>query len=115
MVFGNPQFLTLLILVPFAALFLAWASKQRSKALGRLGESALIKRLTANINWKGRRWQTAFSLGALTLLIITVARPQWGTEVREIDQEGLQVMIALEVSQSIMAEDNQPNRLARAK
>ncbi|GMQ78748.1 MAG: VWA domain-containing protein [Anaerolineae bacterium] len=115
MVFGNPQFLTLLILVPFTALFLAWASKQRSKALDRLGENALIKRLTANINWKGRRWQTALSLVALTLLIIAVARPQWGTEVREIEQEGLQVMIALDVSQSMMAEDIKPNRLSRAK
>jgi len=115
MVFGNPQFLTLLILVPLAALFLLWASKQRSKALESLGENALIKRLTANINWRGRRWQTAFSLAALTLLIITAARPQWGTEVREIDQEGLQVMIALDVSQSMMAEDIKPNRLERAK
>ena len=115
MVFGNPQFLTLLILVPFAALFLIWASKQRSKALDRLGENALIKRLTANINWRGRRWQTVLSLTALTLLIITAARPQWGTEVREIDQEGLQVMIALDVSQSMMAEDIKPNRLERAK
>ena len=115
MVFGNPQFLTFLILVPFAALFLIWASKQRSKALDRLGENALIKRLTANINWRGRRWQTVLSLTALTLLIITAARPQWGTEVREIDQEGLQVMIALDVSQSMMAEDIKPNRLERAK
>ena len=115
MVFGNPQFLILLILVPLAALFLLWASKQRSKALESLGEHALIKRLTANINWRGRRWQTALSLAALTLLIITAARPQWGTEVREIDQEGLQVMIALDVSQSMMAEDIKPNRLERAK
>jgi len=115
MVFGNPQFLTLLVLVPFAALFLAWANKKRSEALDRLGENALIKRLTANINWRGRRWQTALSLVALTLLIIAVARPQWGTEVREIEQEGLQVMIALDVSQSMIAEDIKPNRLARAK
>ena len=79
MVFGNPQFLTLLILVPMAALFLAWASKQRSKALETLGERAMIRRLTANINWRGRRWQTVFGLAALTLMIITASRPQWGT------------------------------------
>ena len=115
MVFGNPQFLSLLILVPLAALFLTWASKHRTKSLERLGEKAMIKRLTANINWRGRRWQTVFGLTALTLLIITAARPQWGTEVREIDQEGLQVMIALDVSQSMMAEDIKPSRLARAK
>jgi Ca-activated chloride channel family protein len=115
MVFAHPQFLMLLILVPLTALLIAWAGKKRNQALNRLGDDKLIHRLTATINWRGRRWQTALSLIALSLLIITLARPQWGTEVREIDQEGLQVMIALDVSQSMMAEDIKPNRLERAK
>jgi Ca-activated chloride channel family protein len=116
MQFAQPQFLLLgLILIPAAALFLLWAKRQQKKALNRLGDQTLIQRLTANINWSGRRWQTLLQLTALALLIIALARPQWGSEVREIEQEGLQVVVALDVSQSMLAEDVQPTRLDRAK
>ncbi|MFO7680646.1 MAG: VWA domain-containing protein, partial [Chloroflexota bacterium] len=54
-------------------------------------------------------------LAALALAIVAIARPQWGTEVQTVEQEGLQVMVALDVSQSMLAEDTKPNRLARAK
>ena len=52
---------------------------------------------------------------ALGMFIIAIARPQWGAEVREVNQEGLQVVIALDVSQSMLAEDIKPTRLERAK
>lgn len=115
MQFANPQFLIGLLLVPAAGLFFYWAGRQQKQAISRLGEQTLIRRLSANINWRGRRWQTLLWLGALTLFIITLARPQWGSEVREIEQEGLQVFIALDVSQSMMAQDIKPSRLDRAK
>lgn len=83
--------------------------------MARLGDPALIGRLSANINWRGRRWQNIFRLLALTLMIVALARPQWGSEVREIQQEGLQVMVALDVSQSMLAQDIKPSRLDRAK
>jgi Ca-activated chloride channel family protein len=116
MQFAQPQFLLLgLILIPAAALFLLWAKRQQKKALNRLGDNRLIQRLSANINWSGRRWQTLLQLTALAFLIIALARPQWGSEVREIEQEGLQVVVALDVSQSMLAEDVKPTRLDRAK
>lgn len=116
MQFAQPQFLLLgLILIPAAALFLLWAKRQQKKALNRLGDQTLIQRLSANINWRGRRWQTLLLLTALAFLIIALARPQWGSEVREIEQEGLQVIVALDVSQSMLAEDVKPTRLDRAK
>ena len=116
MQFAQPQFLLLgLILIPAAALFLLWAMRQQKKALNRLGDNTLIQRLSANINWSGRRWQTLLQLTALAFLIIALARPQWGSEVREIEQEGLQVIVALDVSQSMLAEDVKPTRLDRAK
>ena len=97
MQFAQPQFLLLgLIIIPAAALFLLWARRQQKKALNRLGDPTLIQRLSANINWSGRRWQTLLQLAALSLLIIALARPQWGSEVREIEQEGLQVIVALD-------------------
>ena len=116
MQFAQPQFLLFgLILIPAAALFLLWTKRQQKKALNRLGDQTLIQRLSANINWSGRRWQTLLQLSALAFLMIALARPQWGSEVREIEQEGLQVIIALDISQSMLAEDVQPTRLDRAK
>ncbi|MDX1417421.1 MAG: VWA domain-containing protein [Candidatus Promineifilaceae bacterium] len=116
MQFAQPQFLYLgLILIPAVGLFLLWAKRQQRKALDRLGNKNLIQRLSANINWTGRRWRVALWLVALTMVMFALARPQWGSEVREVEQEGLQVMVALDVSQSMLAEDIKPSRLDRAK
>lgn len=115
MTFAHPQFLIALLLVPAAAVFLLWAGRQREQAIARLGEASLIQRLSAAVNWRGRRWQAGLTLFALAMLIVAIARPQWGSEVQAIDQEGLQVMVALDVSQSMLAQDIQPSRLDRAK
>lgn len=115
MIFANPQFLLALLLIPAVGLFLLWSRSKQQQAMAQLGDHALIQRLSANINWRGRRWQNAFRLLALTLIIVALARPQWGSEVREIEQEGLQVMVALDVSQSMLAQDIKPSRLERAK
>jgi Ca-activated chloride channel family protein len=118
MTFAQPQYLSAIIIVlPLIGLFLAWAARRRQAALRRLGNPALIERLGAQVNRPGRRWQTALwlTLFALAMLIIAIARPQWGTKVQEVDQEGLQMMVALDVSQSMLAQDLQPSRLDRAK
>ncbi len=116
MTFAQPQFLIIgLFLIPLVGLFMWWAAKRRRHAIDQLGDSALIRRLSNSINWRGRRWRSALWLVALALVVFSLARPQWGSEVREVDQEGLQVMIALDVSQSMLAEDVKPTRLDRAK
>jgi len=115
MIFAKPQFLIGLLLLPTFGLFVLWVSRSGRRSLAKLGDQNLIRRLSANINWRGRRWQTMLWLVALGLIVLSLARPQWGTEVREIDQEGLQVMVALDVSNSMLAQDIKPSRLERAK
>lgn len=116
MQFANPQVLILAaIVVPAAALLIAWAHRRQRKALDRLGNSALLRQLTGTVNWRGRRWQAALRLAALGLLFVALARPQWGSESTEVQQEGLQVIVALDVSQSMLADDLSPSRLERAK
>jgi Ca-activated chloride channel family protein len=115
MTFANPQFLIALLLVPATGLLILWAGRQRRQGLARLGNPVLVQRLIANVNWQGRRQRAALLLLVLALLIVAVARPQWGNEVREIQQQGLQVMVALDVSQSMLAQDVTPSRLERAK
>lgn len=116
MQFANPQVLILAaVLVPAAALLVIWAQRKQRKALDRLGNSVLLRRLTESVNWSGRRWQAALRLAALALLLVALARPQWGSESTEVAQEGLQVAVALDVSQSMLADDLKPSRLERAK
>lgn len=115
MTFAKPQFLLALLLLPAMGLFILWIGNQQQSSLARLGDVKLIKKLSDNINWRGRTWRKVLWLLALGTLIFALARPQWGSETREIEQEGLQVIVALDVSQSMLAEDIKPNRLERAK
>ncbi len=115
MSFAQPLFLYALALVPLAVLFLVWAEQKRRRALARIGQPTLVERLAANVNVRGRWLKYALWLGALALMLIALARPQWGETRTSAPQQGVQVMVALDVSKSMLAQDIKPNRLERAK
>ena len=116
MTFAAPFYLYLLTgLLPTMILLLWWAQRRRQSAMRRLGNPELVRRLGAQVNWRGRHWKNALWLAAMSLLLVALARPQWGEEVQEIEREGVQVMVALDVSLSMLAEDIKPDRLSRAK
>ena len=116
MTFAKPIFLYgLLILVPMMLLFVGWAARRQQTALARLGNPALVKRLSSSVNWRGRRWRTAIWFLVLVMLLVALARPQWGSEVQEVEQQGIELMVALDVSNSMLAQDVKPDRLSRAK
>lgn len=116
MSFALPQFLYLAtILVPLAILFIVWAERERRKALHKIGQPHLIARLAAMVNGRGRVLKYALWVAGLALLLTALARPQWGETKTNAPQKGVQVMVALDVSKSMLAEDVKPNRLARAK
>ncbi|MGB1250618.1 MAG: VWA domain-containing protein [Candidatus Promineifilaceae bacterium] len=115
MSFGQPLYLFGLLLVPLLILFLAWAERRRQLALRKLGDLVLVERLTDTINRRGRRWRQRFWLIGISLVLVAVARPQWGTSTQVVAQEGIQIMVALDISESMLAQDLQPDRLTRAK
>lgn len=115
MTFAHPEILWALFLVPLAILFLFWAEHNRKTAIARLGDATLMQRLSQSVNWNGRKWRSRFWLLALALAIFSLARPQWGSQVRVTEQEGVQVMLLLDVSKSMLAQDIKPDRLTRAK
>ncbi|MCB9078345.1 MAG: VWA domain-containing protein [Anaerolineaceae bacterium] len=90
-------------------------SKRHRLAIARLGSPELIARLSASVNWRGRRWQSRLWFIALIFVVLALARPRWGSQVEYIERRGVEVMVALDVSESMLAEDFKPNRLARAK
>jgi Ca-activated chloride channel family protein len=113
--FARPTYLYLLTLIPLAALLLTWAVRRKRADVAHLGTPALIAILSASVSGKRRRRKTVLWFIAVTVLITALARPRWGTQVRVTAQRGVQVIIALDVSASMLAEDIKPDRLARAK
>lgn len=113
--FAAPIYLNCFIPLILVGLLLFALNRRREAAIARLGMPALITRLSASVNRRGRRWQMILWFAALTLLIIALARPRWGTQVEYIDRQGVEIMVVLDVSESMLAEDVKPNRLARAK
>ena len=115
MTFVNPIFLYGLLLLPLATLFLWWAQRRRQRDLARLGNPVLVQRLSSTVNQRGRRWKDALWLVVLAALLVALARPQWGSVTETVEQEGIEVMVALDISKSMLAQDVKPDRLSRAK
>jgi Ca-activated chloride channel family protein len=114
MSFRTPEALWLLLLVPAAAALFARAARRRREAvrlfLGRETTSEAVAR-TARV----RRWRAALAAAALAALAVALAGPRYGTSLREVRQESLDLVFALDVSASMLAEDVAPNRLERAR
>ena len=115
MTFANPQFLILLAAVPAAALLVTLAVLARRRSLARFAEPALLSRLVESTSSPRRLAKSALTIVAVGLIVLAVARPQWGETEQVVERHGVQLMVALDISRSMLAEDVKPNRLARAK
>jgi Ca-activated chloride channel family protein len=113
--FLNPLPLILLVLIPLFVLFFIWRSYKRASALRRIGDEQLLQTLLARISPARRRIKSGFWLLALTALILALARPTLGTETVTVRGEGVQLIMALDISRSMQVADIAPNRLERAK
>jgi Ca-activated chloride channel family protein len=113
--FANEQFLHLLWLLPVLFAIEFYAAARRRQSLSRLGDAALIGRLTESLNRRRRRLKFFFLAGAVVLLALAAARPQYGTRLRMVERKGIDLVIALDVSKSMLAEDVKPSRLVRAR
>lgn len=114
--FERPELLWLLLLVPPALIaFLVWAWRKRQRLLGEFIEPRLLASLTAGVSHQRRKLRYALFVAAVAALIVTLAQPQWNFDWEETKQRGLDVVVAIDSSKSMLAEDIAPNRLARAK
>ena len=115
MSFGAPYMLTALLALPALAAFVWWAFGRRSAYLRRIGDPALIALLSAAANGPMRRVRLTLWFVGVALIIVALARPQWGSDIEIVETRGLQLMIVLDVSRSMLTGDVQPTRLDRAK
>ncbi len=115
MALGNEHILNgLLLLIPLF-IFFRWVWRKRLQALQQLGNIELLERLSSHVSRKKQRAKLALIFFAVALLIVTLARPQWGTKETRLVRKGRDIVIALDTSASMLAEDIKPNRMAKAK
>ena len=113
--FANPQYLWLLTTLPaFVALFL-WALYNRRRRLARFGAPTTLAELMPDASNGRIVLKFVIFCTALMLLIFAAARPQLGSKLREEKAQGVEMMLAVDVSNSMLAEDFEPNRLERTK
>lgn len=113
--FAEPVFLFGLLALPLLLLFFSWRERRRKKGLGKIGDIELIFRLLQGLSAKIRRWKYALVLLASAFVILALARPQWGKEMELVRREGLDIVVAIDVSASMLAADMPPSRLEKAK
>lgn len=113
--FANPYILYLLLIIPVAIALFIFAQMRRRRRLERFASSSLLAQLTPSAS--PARLRTKFVLYSLALvfLILAAARPQVGSKLREEHQKGIEMMLVVDVSNSMLAEDFEPNRLDRTK
>ena len=115
MIFAQHRFLLLLLLIPLFFIGYAILRAERNRRLRRLGDENLVKELMPSWS-RSKGWVrlVLFSM-AWFFFVVGLARPQLGAKLEERTTRGAEVMIALDVSNSMLAEDYSPNRLERAK
>ncbi|PKD45016.1 vWA domain-containing protein [Rhodohalobacter barkolensis] len=115
MIWENSSYLWFLLLLPVLYALYYWFRLQQRKKREKLFDDRLINQLRKNFWSTGDKVRMFSILAALLFFIIALAGPKIGTEVREIQRSGLNIMVALDLSRSMNAEDVRPSRLDKAK
>jgi Ca-activated chloride channel family protein len=115
MQFSYSVYLYALGLIPvFIGLFV-WMTLMRKRNIRRFGDIELISQLTPDVSTSKPVWKFILLMLAYTFAVIGLAGPRFGVKMEEQKRKGCEIIIALDVSNSMMAEDIAPNRLERAK
>jgi len=113
--FANPDYLYLLLLLPVMALLFLINEVRKRRARKRLGDARLVETLMPELSDTRSIVKFILLLFAVLAGVIILARPQFGSRIEDVKKQGVEVIIALDVSNSMLSEDIQPDRLTRAK
>ena len=112
---AHPDFLYLLFLLPVLVAFYVYAIVLKKKAIKKYGNPELLAELMPEVSPKRQHLKFWLLFGAITMVIIVMAGPQFGSKLETVKRQGVEVMIALDISNSMLAQDVQPSRLQKAK
>lgn len=113
--FANPDYLFLLGILPVLVLFFVYVTIQKRKALKRLGTPSFISQLMPDRSVKRQQIKFWMLCSAIGLVILVIAGPQFGSKLETVKRNGVEIMVCLDVSNSMLAADVSPNRLEKAK
>lgn len=113
--FAEPSYLYLLAIVPLLILIFRYHRKAQKRRLNRFGDHQLMGALIPLASPKRVRHKFVLLLCALALFIFALAQPQFGSKLKEVQRQGVEIILAVDVSNSMLAEDFAPNRLERTK
>ncbi len=113
--FAHSEFLYLLFLIPLLMGLFYYGLIIKSKRLKRLGEKSLLSNLMPEVSHIRPRVKFYLSLVALTLLIFVAAGPQYGSKKEKVKHQGIEMMVCIDVSNSMLSDDVKPDRMSRAK
>lgn len=113
--FASPEYLYFFIAIPVLIVIYLLALRSRRRRLRLLGNPETIAALMPEASPRRATMKIIVLLAAMSLIIVAMARPQLGSKLKEIEREGVEIMIAVDVSNSMLAGDFSPNRLERTK
>ncbi|MBD1210194.1 MAG: VWA domain-containing protein [Ignavibacteria bacterium] len=113
--FQHSEYLYALAVLPLLVVLFWWSRRQRLRSLAAFGDATIIRRLFPDVSDSKPTWKFTVFLIAYAFLVLGLSNPQIGTKLEEVKREGVNIIIALDVSNSMRAEDLKPNRLERAK
>ena len=113
--FANSEYLYLLLLIPLLAILYALVARRRRHLLAKFGNLELLKGLMLDFSRGRLRLKFVLYLLAFACVVLAAARPQFGSKLREEKSKGVEMMLVVDVSNSMLAEDFEPNRLERTK
>ena len=113
--FEEPAYLYLLLLLPVLVAFYLYSNYRRRKAIREFGDPELMASLMPDVSKRRPDIKFALVLVCIALFAVLLARPQFGSKLETVKRQGVEVIIALDISNSMLAQDIQPSRLEKAK
>ncbi len=113
--FSNLQFAHLFWLIPVLIGFYFWVFRRKRRTLERFADSHLLPRLTANVSAGSQKAKALLCILVVCFLITALIGPRWGFRWQETKRQGIDILVAIDTSKSMLTADVPPNRLERAK
>ena len=113
--FGEPIYLYFLLIIPFLVVFYIYTNYRRRKKLRQYGDPELMAHLMPNVSKYRPDVKFCLVTAALVMVIFMLARPQFGSKMETVKRQGVETVVALDISNSMLAQDVTPSRLEKSK
>lgn len=113
--FGRLILIHLFWIVPVLILFLVWSFRRKLVLLQRFAHLEMLKRMMGHVSIQRQYIKAGLIVATVIFLILALMEPKWGATWEQVQRRGIDVIVAVDVSRSMLATDEKPNRLERAK